>query len=257
MILKKFLLLNVFVFIAFFSCNVLAQAKISIQLIVSSNAPVPIQDTVWVGLDETATDGIDPALNESNLPALPPSGTYDIRFLLANNRSSFRDYRNAPSFPYTGKYTHEFQYQQKTGGTAITIMDQFGGILINSGVLTGTGSYTVANPALTKLNVIVDYTGIVTNIEDQEFVPGEFHLSQNFPNPFNPSTKIKYSIGKNSSVLLKVYDILGNEISTLVNEEQAPGLYEVNFKSNLSSGFYFYRLQAGNFIETKSMLLIK
>jgi hypothetical protein len=79
-----------------------------------------------------------------------------------------------------------------------------------------------------------------------------------YPNPFNPNTKIKYSLSKSSFVTLKVYDILGNEIETLVSEEKPSGIYEVEFNaSNLSSGIYFYQLQASDFISTKKLVLLK
>jgi hypothetical protein len=94
--------------------------------------------------------------------------------------------------------------------------------------------------------------------EDLIEIPREFLLSQNYPNPFNPSTKIKYSIPQTSNVVIKVYDILGNEIETLVNEEKLAGNYSVEFNAaNLPSGVYFYRLIAGNFTSTKKMLLLK
>jgi len=85
-----------------------------------------------------------------------------------------------------------------------------------------------------------------------------YHLYNNYPNPFNPSTKIKFQIPNTEFVLLKVYDLLGNEIVTLVNEEKPTGSYEVEFNGlGLSSGMYFYTLKAGNYIETKKMILIK
>ncbi len=85
-----------------------------------------------------------------------------------------------------------------------------------------------------------------------------FSLYQNYPNPFNPSTKIKFVIPKSSFVSLKVYDILGREVATLLNEEKHPGSYEVEFDgSNLSSGIYFYRLQARDFSDTKKFILLK
>jgi hypothetical protein len=88
--------------------------------------------------------------------------------------------------------------------------------------------------------------------------PNNFYLFQNYPNPFNPITKIKYSTPKSGLVSLKVYDILGNEIAILVNEEKLSGIYEVQFNaSNLSSGIYFYQLQAGDFISTKKLVLLK
>ena len=106
----------------------------------------------------------------------------------------------------------------------------------------------------------------VTDINEQENFPGEFTLYQNYPNPFNPSTKIKFSIpsviasgAKQSQfITLKVYDVLGNEMTTLVNEEKEPGTYEVNFDaSSLTSGMYFYTLQTGNYSETKKMIFLK
>lgn len=85
-----------------------------------------------------------------------------------------------------------------------------------------------------------------------------FSLSQNYPNPFNPLTTINFSIPKYSKVTLKVYDVLGKEVSTLLNEELNPGIYNKNWDaSNLSSGIYFYRLQSGDYIETKKLCLIK
>ncbi|RKZ00273.1 MAG: hypothetical protein DRQ13_00760 [Ignavibacteriae bacterium] len=85
-----------------------------------------------------------------------------------------------------------------------------------------------------------------------------YSLKQNYPNPFNPSTTISYQIPEISFVTIKVYDVLGNEVATLVNKENPIGSYEVEFNaSSLSSGIYFYRLQAGNFVETKKMVLLR
>ena len=101
------------------------------------------------------------------------------------------------------------------------------------------------------------------SVDDSGIIPNEFSLSQNFPNPFNPVSSIQYAIGSRQFVTLKVYDILGKEVTTLVNEEKQPGTYEVEFNihsdegRNLSSGIYFYQLQAGNYLETKKMVLIK
>jgi len=99
--------------------------------------------------------------------------------------------------------------------------------------------------------------GITTDIED-EFVPLSFELFQNYPNPFNPSTTIKYSISQYGNVNLKIYDLLGKEIITLINEEKPAGVYEIEFDgTNLSSGVYFYRLQTGAFSKTMKLNLIK
>jgi hypothetical protein len=89
-------------------------------------------------------------------------------------------------------------------------------------------------------------------------MPNTFTLYQNFPNPFNPKTNIKYQIAKSSHVKLIVYDILGKEIETLVNSYQRQGNYSVIFNgNNLPSGVYFYVLQADNFIKFKKMVLLK
>jgi hypothetical protein len=101
---------------------------------------------------------------------------------------------------------------------------------------------------------------MVTGIEtDKENTPlKSFVLEQNYPNPFNPSTSIRYEIGRQQFVVLKVYDVLGEKIATLVNEEKPAGTYEINFNASaLTSGVYFYTLDAGSFIETKKMILLR
>ena len=108
--------------------------------------------------------------------------------------------------------------------------------------------------ALTALNMVHD----LTDVNESKNIVNKFSLSQNYPNPFNPSTKIKFNIPRASLVTLEVYDVLGKEVATLVNEIKPIGSYEVSFDaSHLSSGIYFYKLQAGNFIETKKMILLK
>lgn len=89
-------------------------------------------------------------------------------------------------------------------------------------------------------------------------LPEQFSLEQNYPNPFNPSTTINFSIPASGFVTLKVFNVLGSEVATLVNEQKEPGSYQVEFDSNnYSAGIYFYNLQAGNFIETRKMILLK
>ncbi len=96
------------------------------------------------------------------------------------------------------------------------------------------------------------------NEDEINLIPNIFSLSQNYPNPFNPSTIIKFSIPKSSFITLKVFDLLGREVATLVNEEKSWGNYKINFDgSSLSSGIYFYRLQAGSFVDTKKFIFMK
>ncbi|MCX6163293.1 MAG: T9SS type A sorting domain-containing protein [Ignavibacteriae bacterium] len=94
--------------------------------------------------------------------------------------------------------------------------------------------------------------------KEKNNVPSEYILLQNYPNPFNPTTNIKYQITNNSFVNLKVFDVLGKEVSTLVNQNLQPGEYEVTFNaSKMTSGVYFYKLKANEFSEIKKMLFIK
>jgi len=122
----------------------------------------------------------------------------------------------------------------------------------NTALVMASGGYLYAfNP-----------NGSSTGIDDQhipgETVPFEFSLSQNYPNPFNSKTIIKYQTPELSFVTLRIYDVLGSEITTLVNEEKPVGFYEIEFNaSRLASGIYFYRIQAGSFVETKKMVLMK
>ena len=100
--------------------------------------------------------------------------------------------------------------------------------------------------------------GGVTFIDNEPNQPTDFILEQNFPNPFNPSTVISYQLPVGGNATIKVYDILGNEIATLVDEYKPAGRYEVEFKAEkLSTGFYFYQLKAGDFFQTRSMILLK
>jgi photosystem II stability/assembly factor-like uncharacterized protein len=119
-----------------------------------------------------------------------------------------------------------------------------------------TNGYVVGNN-----KTLLKYTRL-TSLEDEREQPTEFKLEQNYPNPFNPSTSIQYAIGSRQFVQLKVYDVLGKEIATLVNDEKSAGSYEVEFNpvssiKDLTSGVYFYQLKAGNYLETKKMILMK
>lgn len=125
----------------------------------------------------------------------------------------------------------------------------------------------IFNRALSAEEIVENYEKIKTaairdivSVEENgtELIPLRFALLQNYPNPFNPTTTINYHIAEIGNVQLTIYDILGREVSTLINEVKTPGKYEVKFNgSNLSSGVYFYRLKAGSFIDTKKFVLIK
>ncbi len=140
---------------------------------------------------------------------------------------------------------------------------------IESADTTDTGVYIckITNTIATNLTLYskekkINVKGVV-GVEDKKRLPENYVLYQNYPNPFNPTTTIKYAIPnvgiKNTqSVRLIVYDILGNEVATLVNEVQSPGIYKVTFDaSNLTTGIYFYKLHTGNFLKIRKMILLK
>lgn len=117
------------------------------------------------------------------------------------------------------------------------------------------------NGALIQSTVEQSTIQSVTNpigVNGTHEIPKDYSLEQNYPNPFNPSTNIKYSVPKDGNVSLKVYDILGNEVSTIINGFMKAGVYNVDFDgSNLASGIYFYTLKTSEFTSTKKMALIK
>ena len=127
--------------------------------------------------------------------------------------------------------------------------------------------YNHTDLSINMEKILVDGMNEVVGVDDNtnKNTSLKFELSQNYPNPFNPSTTIKYSIpivetmhATSQLVTLKVYDILGREVATLVNTQQIAGNYEVTFDAtNLVSGIYFYKLQSGSFFESKKMLLLK
>lgn len=124
---------------------------------------------------------------------------------------------------------------------------------------------TATNGGVGPWSEVFNFDIIITDVEDEQQLPTAFALMQNYPNPFNPSTSIKYQLSSISNVSLKVYDVLGNEVATLINEEKPAGSYEIEFNSHsglsgireLSSGIYFYQLVAGSFVGTKKMILVR
>ena len=123
----------------------------------------------------------------------------------------------------------------------------------------GPGTYTVNAGHKSPLkwdSTTVNLT--ITDVGEVFITPTQFVLYENYPNPFNPSTTIRYSIPEASFTTLRVYDALGNEVSALVNETKSAGTFEVVFDAtNLSSGIYYYTLQSGSLTQTKKMMLTK
>jgi len=149
--------------------------------------------------------------------------------------------------PYEGSYKPHhplsvFSGIDPNGEWTLKVVDMVSG---NSGILQSWG-----------LKLFFDAP---TEVEsDYAFIPNEYEVYQNFPNPFNPSTTISWQIPVAGFVTLKIYDVLGSEVTTLVNEELSAGKYETVFDaSRLSSGVYFYQIKAGKYIQTKKMILLK
>lgn len=160
----------------------------------------------------------------------------------------------------------------------VLMVSNFSGAQTISGVFSAVGgkstnsiqhlSFTIGESLIgySDNSSTKNYTGfwytyiesITTDVEDQLTVPIEYRLEQNYPNPFNPGTVIRFAVPEQSMVSLKVYDIIGREIATLINEERDAGWYEQSFDASaLSSGIYIYRLSAGSKVFSKKMMLIK
>lgn len=108
--------------------------------------------------------------------------------------------------------------------------------------------------------VIIDFTAttLPVSVENETITAKDYYLNQNFPNPFNPATRINYGVAKSGNVEISVYNILGNKVATLVNEFKPAGSYTVDFNaSKLSSGVYFYKISTNGFVQTKKMILEK
>jgi len=146
-------------------------------------------------------------------------------------------------------------------------------VISSTPAASGTYTWSVPNTPSTKCKIrISDVTNssivsisnsafsiiIPNGLENTSEIPAEFKLSQNFPNPFNPATVINYQLPENSFVSLRVFDMIGNEVATLVNEEKQAGYHTVTFNvKNISTGVYFYQIKAGEFSATKKLILTK
>jgi hypothetical protein len=130
----------------------------------------------------------------------------------------------------------------------------------NMRVIYYDGSYGIHNPkfTVTLLKGTIKALGGVVSVEESKEVPTNYALYQNYPNPFNPTTNIKFSLPKASHVKLTVYDVLGKEVQTLVNNQLSAGTHTIAFNgANLASGVYLYRIESGDFVQVNKMLLVK
>lgn len=189
--------------------------------------------------DSAKTCGVSYLYKCSNI------GIYNILGYLATCKIFY--FGNSGSYAYINKY-HKFA--ENFGLTYFSVQSYSYGFGIVTMTITLKGC---------KINGIIYGDTNTVGIRKIDYeIPSFFSLSQNYPNPFNPTTNIKYQINKNSYVFIKIFDVLGKAIETLVNEKQSPGTYEVSWDaSEYPSGVYFYRLGTEGFIDTKKMILLK
>lgn len=158
---------------------------------------------------------------------------------------------NIGSLTYTAQTSNASIATVAVSGTTLTVTP----IAIGDAVITIVAS-DAANNDFFAYSFPVN-VGLV-GVEDGEIIPTEFSLAQNFPNPFNPTTNIKFGLPKESNVTLRIFNILGEEVATLVNKVMPAGFHTVNFDaSRLTSGLYIYRIEADNFVQVKKMMLMK
>lgn len=204
-------------------------------------------------------------LTEDGLPMVDPNTLQQVKIGLAGDpvaKTGWYEGEGWPGGPSLGGdrrlYTSTDKFTLAPGDTQEIVI----AIMLARGT-SNINSITELRNLATQVNDFY-YSQFLTDIQDKTVQPNEFILHQNYPNPFNPSTVISYQLSVSSKVSLKVYDILGNEVVTLVDEVKPAGKYQVNFKTQhttnskqLTSGVYFYQLRAGDFIQTKKMIILK
>ncbi len=179
----------------------------------------------------------------------------DTSYQFANNK------RAVLSIPKTAAFTNFLTANGFTTANILTFAYE-----LSDGGIDTTGITTLETPshlicmASHFSNIVGGDKSILTGVKEDiiSSQPTEFSLSQNYPNPFNPTTSFEYSLAENSFVAVKVYDVLGREVATLVNSNKDAGKYRLDFDaSNLPSGLYIYELRTENFVQTRKMMLMK
>ncbi len=176
------------------------------------------------------------------LPPIPPQGIYDIRY----QSDSYAEMigRNHVIRISSAEYPIQIT-AENMNGLKLRVKDKISGEIVNKELIDGQ-AISITQP-IENLDIL-----------EEGILPTTYDLSQNYPNPFNPVTTIKYQIPKDGIVKLIIYDVLGREVKTLVNEIKTAGYYDIKFDAgNLSSGIYFYRFSAGDYSNIKKMMVIK
>jgi hypothetical protein len=268
--------------------EVLSQTSFSAELSATNNGNETRRVTFGYAKNATYCIDADTSLHEQELPPPPPSDVIDVRFL--NHRAGAPstcmgeglavNYHFWDSAPVTD--TFQLKLQSGSGGfpmvlrwpaglnanySTLSLHDIISGTLINVDMLANTEA-TIANSAFDRLYIIANpmVNGVV---KDVNVLPEKFALGNNYPNPFNPVTSIKFSIEKTSVATMAVYDILGRKVSTLVSEELTPGYYTATWNGtdekgfSIGTGIYYVRMNAvpvnGDqaFSDVKKIMLMK
>jgi len=240
--------------VVLYSINIFAlldSAEVSIPLYMYDNGGG--QKILYFGVDPTATDSMDFELGEFDLPPAPPTGVFDTRWDTIIYRLKYQS--------ATGADTIFFAWNFPSGITA-KLEDLITGQFINVN-MTGSGLYGLTEFSVFNQLKFTVYYNILSTDVITIIVPEDYTLFQNYPNPFNPNTKIQFQVPKTSNVNLIIYDMLGQEIKILLIGEVERGVHTVEWDGlnksgiNMSSGSYVYRLIAGEFVQTKKMILLK
>ena len=202
-------------------------------------------------LRENTEKGLD--LGRYEMPPALSSGNFDARFSTNRILEAYpADAQSIAKYPITirsTEYPLTVSWEIKNDGTkTFTLGVGQNEKIISQCAMHGNGTIKISGNA----------TSLLITVEGRREVPEEFSLSQNYPNPFNPVTAIQYALPQPAHVTLKVFDILGREVATLVSADQEAGFKNINFDASaLSSGMYLYKIQAGTFSDAKKMLVIK
>ena len=205
------------------------------------------------------------AIHLKTLNTVLSTSDFNVLYYEPNNynclvKSNTGSYHSLTEWQATGYDLHSYVEMPNFVEPYLHINDTIATYIESRGIpITGINTDYDGDPRnLTTPDIGADELDGIVGVEDEETLPTEFALEQNYPNPFNPSTTFRYSIPIQSKVVIKIYDILGNEIVTLMDEEKPAGIYELTWNAaNLPSGVYFYQLKAGDYIDTKKMILLK
>jgi hypothetical protein len=206
--------------------------------------------TLYFGVDEHKSIPV----SMYAMPPLPPVGGFDARFETTEGGSMVQTHgvkvTDGVEFPVVVQSdAYPLTISWRVENASYTLTDDLGGRVFKPKEMRGEGSTKITNSNLSRFTVKL--TGDVQ-------LPREFALWQNYPNPFNPSTTMKYDLPVDTRVRMKVFDILGQEVVTLVNEDQKAGYRSLEWNAtNVASGVYFYRIEAGGFVASKKLLIVK